>query len=95
MQGGWVYILTSRPNGLLHVGVTSELIRRIWQHREGTHPGFTRRYGLIRLVFFERHEEILAAIQREKNIKHWPRAWKIGLITAHNPRWADLYPTIL
>jgi putative endonuclease len=89
-----VYIMTIRPNGPLYVGVTSNLVRRVWEHRERVHPGFTKPYGLVRLVFFERHEEILAAIQREKNIKHWPRAWKVALIATQNPGWEDLYPSL-
>jgi len=91
MQGGWVYIMTNRPNGTLYVGVTGELVRRIWEHREGVVEGFTKRYTLKRLVYFERHEDIRSAIQREKNIKHWPRAWKIRLILEANPTWGDLY----
>jgi putative endonuclease len=66
-------------------------MRRAWEHREGILGGFTKRYGLKRLVFIERHEEIIRAIQREKNIKHWPRAWKIDLIVASNPGWDDLF----
>ena len=91
MQGGWVYIMTNRPNGTLYVGVTSDLARRVWEHREGVVDGFTKTYGLNRLVFAERHEEISAAIQREKNMKHWPRAWKVRLILAQNPNWDDFY----
>jgi putative endonuclease len=91
MHGGWVYILTDRPYGTLYVGVTNDIIRRAWEHREGILGGFSKRYGLKRLVFVERHEEILRAIQREKNIKHWPRAWKIDLIVASNPGWDDLF----
>lgn len=79
------------PNGTLYVGVTSNLARRIWEHREGLADGFTKRYGLKRLVYAERHDDIRAAIQREKNLKHWPRAWKAGLILADNPPWEDLY----
>ena len=67
------------------------MVRRAWEHREGTLGGFTKRYGLKRLVFIERHEEIIRAIQREKNIKHWPRAWKLDLIVASNPGWDDLF----
>ncbi|WP_425467694.1 GIY-YIG nuclease family protein [Phreatobacter stygius] len=88
--GGWVYIMTNRPNGTLYTGVASDLSRRAWEHREGAMPGFTRRYGLKMLVFFERFEDIRDAIQREKNIKHWPRAWKVRLILAENPDWVDL-----
>ncbi|HEX9491185.1 MAG TPA: GIY-YIG nuclease family protein [Stellaceae bacterium] len=91
MAGGWVYIMTNRPNGALYVGVTSDLARRAWEHREGTSDGFTKRYGLKRLVFAEHHEDIRAAIQREKNLKHWPRAWKVRLIRTENPDWVDLY----
>jgi putative endonuclease len=91
MQGSWVYIMTNRPNGTLYVGVTSDLIRRIWEHHEGVAEGSTKRYALKRLVYVERHEDIRSAIQREKNIKHWPRAWKIRLILQANPTWDDLY----
>ncbi len=91
MQGGWVYIMANRPNGTLYLGVTSDLVRRVWEHREGITDGFTKRYGLKRLVWFERHDEIGSAIQREKTMKHWPRAWKVRLILAANPRWEDLY----
>ncbi len=73
MRGGWIYILTNRPNGTLYIGVTSNLIQRVWQHREGVVPGFTKRYGLKRLVYFEAYDDISVAIQREKNVKHWPR----------------------
>jgi len=91
MQGGWVYIMSNRPNGTIYVGVTSDLARRAWEHREGVADGFTKRYGLKRLVFTERHEDIRTAIQREKTMKHWPRAWKVRVIEAQNPGWDDLY----
>ncbi len=94
MQGGWVYVMTNLPNGTLYVGVTSDLARRVWEYRQGVADGFTKRYGLKRLVFVERHEDIRAAIQREKNIKHWSRAWKVRLILAANPDWSDLYDQI-
>ncbi|MFA5122102.1 GIY-YIG nuclease family protein [Zavarzinia sp.] len=93
-MGGWVYIVTNRPNGTLYVGVTGDLLRRSFEHREGLVDGFTKRYGLKRLVWYEAHDEIALAIQREKNIKHWPRAWKMRLIHAANPTWADLYDAI-
>jgi putative endonuclease len=89
--GGWVYIVTNKRNGTLYTGVTSNLARRAWEHREGHVAGFTTRYDLKLLVLVERHETIYGAIQREKNIKHWPRAWKVALIEASNPDWADLY----
>lgn len=75
MTGGWVYIMTSRPNGTLYTGVTNDIVRRAYEHRTGAIRGFTKRYGLHRLVYFEWHDDIRAAIQREKNIKEWPRAW--------------------
>jgi putative endonuclease len=91
MKGGWVYIVTNRPNGTLYIGVTSNLARRAREHREGAVEGFTKRYGLKRLVYAERHDDIARAIQREKNLKHWTRAWKVSLIMRDNPRWDDLY----
>jgi len=90
MLGGWVYIMTNRRDGVLYVGVTSDLHKRIWEHREGVVEGFTKKYRLKRLVYAERRDTILSAIQREKNIKHWPRAWKVELITGQSPDWADL-----
>jgi putative endonuclease len=93
--GGWVYIMTNRRNGTLYTGVTNDLVRRVWEHREGVAEGFTRRYSLKSLVvYFERHETIAAAIQREHNIKHWPRRWKARLILAANPERDDLYDGI-
>ena len=94
MPGGWVYIMTNRPNGILYTGVTSDIARRAYEHREGLVPGFTRRYGLKRLVWMERHDDIRTAIQREKNIKHWSRAWKAQMIIEANPSWQDLYETL-
>ena len=94
-MGGWVYIMTSRANGPLYVGVTSDLPRRAWEHREGAVAGFTKSYRLKRLVFAEYHEDIRQAIQREKNIKHWPRSWKIDLIAHANPHWSDLYEQLI
>ncbi len=91
MPGGWVYIMTNRPNGVLYTGVTSDLARRVFEHREGLVKGFTKQYGLKRLVYVEFFEDIRAAIQREKNMKHSSRAWKVGLIIDVNPEWRDLY----
>ena len=73
MRGGWVYIVTNRPNGTLYLGATGDIARRAWEHREGVVDGFTKRYGLTRLVYAERHDDIAAAIRREKTMKHWPR----------------------
>src|SRR5690606_28744107 len=94
MKGGWVYIVTNKPDGTLYVGVTSDMRRRASEHRDGIYPGFTKRYGLKRLVYMERHEEIESAIARETRIKKWPRAWKVRLIHAFNPDWDDLYETL-
>ncbi|MBO6680426.1 GIY-YIG nuclease family protein, partial [Parvibaculum sp.] len=80
MSGGWVYIVTNRKRGTLYTGVTSDIARRAWEHREGVVEGFTLRYRLKRLVHVERFDDIRDAIQREKNIKHWSRGWKIELI---------------
>ncbi|WP_127089137.1 GIY-YIG nuclease family protein [Aquabacter cavernae] len=95
MGEAYVYILTNRPNGTLYVGVTNNIVRRVWEHREGVADGFTKRYGLKLLAYFERHEAISVAIQREKAMKHWPRAWKVRLILDLNPTWQDLYPSIV
>ena len=94
MADYFVYFLTNKPRGTLYVGVTDDLIRRIYEHREGAVPGFTKRYGLKQLVHFERFNDPNTAIQREKNIKHWSRAWKLDLVTNANPQWRDLYTDI-
>jgi putative endonuclease len=94
MAGTFVYILTNKPRGTLYVGVTNDLARRVHQHREGVLPGFTKRYGLKQLVHFERYDTPALAIQREKNIKHWSRAWKLQLVESSNPKWRDLYSDI-
>ena len=95
MAGGWVYIITNRPNGTLYVGVTNNIQRRAWEHREGLCEGFSKRYGLTRLVYVEQHPTMIDAIRREKAIKRWRRAWKIRVILGANPDWTDLYETIL
>ena len=87
----YVYILASGRNGTLYVGVTNDVSRRAFQHKEGLADGFTKWYGVHRLVYYEAHDEISRALQREKNIKHWPRAWKLALIEEGNPQWLDLY----
>ena len=91
MRQGFVYIMTNRPRGVLYVGITSDLSRRVWEHRQGLVEGFTSRYGLTHLVYFESFQLVADAIQREKNLKHWPRRWKIELIETSNPEWRDLY----
>ena len=88
-----VYILASARNGTLYVGVTSNLLQRIWQHSQDA-TGFTAQYAVHRLVFYELHGDMEHAIQREKRLKHWHRAWKVRLIEESNPEWRDLYPEI-
>ena len=90
-MGGWVYIMTDRPFGTLYIGVTNDMARRAWEHRQGSGSAFTTRYRLSRLVFMERHEDIETAIRRESSLKHWPRSWKLDLIDSHNPGWDDLF----
>ncbi len=86
-----VYILASQRNGTLYTGVTSELSKRTWEHKNDMNEGFTKRYGVHQLVYFELHSDMLTAITREKQIKKWNRAWKIRLIETMNPEWRDLY----
>ena len=90
----WVYILASTIGGTLYVGVTNNLLRRGYEHREDMVAGFTKKYRIHRLVYFEPHTDIEAAIRREKRLKRWNRAWKIRLIEESNPNWDDLYPKI-
>jgi putative endonuclease len=94
-MGYWVYILASKPGGTLYTGVTNNLVRRAFEHRQGLVRGFTKRYGVKTLVYFEQHDTASVAIQREKNIKHWSREWKIDLIVGLNPTWRDLYDEIV
>jgi len=94
MKGGYVYIMTNKPQGTLYVGVTSNLARRVWEHREGVIDGFTRRYDLKRLAHYEFYGDIRHALQREKNLKHWPCLWKLALVQESNPEWSDLYETL-
>jgi putative endonuclease len=95
MKPGWIYIMTNRANGTLYTGVTSDLVRRVSQHRDGVIEGFTQDYGLKRLVYFEHYDGIAHAIQREKNVKHWPRAWKVNLILSTTPYWTDLFDQLV
>ena len=91
----YVYILASRPGGALYVGVTNNLIRRIREHRNARVARHTAKYAINKLVHFEIFDSAHAAIQREKNIKHWPRAWKTKIIAEKNPTWHDLYDEIV
>ena len=90
-----VYVLASKRNGTLYVGVTSDLIKRVYEHKHGLADGFTKKYKIHRLVYFEMHEDMNAAITREKQIKKWNRAWKLELIEKNNPAWKDLYESIV
>ena len=89
------YILASKRNGTLYTGVTSDLHKRVWEHQQGLAEGFTRKYRVHRLVYFELHEDMLAAITREKQIKKWNRAWKLRIIEQQNPNWENLWLRIL
>jgi putative endonuclease len=86
--------MASKPRGTLYTGVTSDLVRRVWEHREGEIPGFTRDYRVKMLVWYEEFTDIRDAIQREKNIKHWVRQWKLDLVESENPTWEDLWGRI-
>ena len=90
-----VYILASKRNGTLYIGVTSFLAKRIWEHKSDMLEGFTKRYGIHRLVWYELHESMESAIEQEKRLKKWRRSWKLELIQTTNPDWRDLYDTIL
>jgi putative endonuclease len=90
-----VYILSSKINGTLYVGVTSNLIKRVYEHKNKLVDGFTHKYDVDSLVYFEEHQSIDSVIEREKQIKKWNRSWKIRLIVKFNPDWADLYPEII
>ncbi|MDH5630966.1 MAG: GIY-YIG nuclease family protein [Gammaproteobacteria bacterium] len=90
----YVYIMANKKNGTLYIGVTSDLIQRVWQHKNKLVEGFSEKYGTNRLVYFEQHQEIIEAISREKQIKKWRRQWKIELIESKNPQWDDLWSQI-
>ena len=94
MKSYYVYILASRRDGAIYVGITSDLVKRVYEHRSKFVPGFTSRYNITRLVWFEVHGDPLTAISREKEIKKWRRAWKIALIVKDNPEWRDLWEEI-
>src|SRR5438105_1214116 len=95
MKTYFTYILASQKNGTLYVGVTSDLVGRVYQHRMGVEEGFTKKYGLKRLVYYEETSEVEVAIQREKQLKNWKREWKVQLIEKNNPDWNDLYEGIM
>jgi putative endonuclease len=90
-----VYILANKRNGTLYIGVTSNLLKRVWEHKNDLVAGFTKRYNVHLLVYYELHEDMESAITREKQLKKWNRAWKLELIEKQNPRWGDLWERIL
>ncbi|MGB0468175.1 MAG: GIY-YIG nuclease family protein [Pontibacterium sp.] len=95
MKKPYVYILASQQNGTLYIGVTSNLIQRIWQHKNNQVEGFTKKYAVHMLVYYEAHDTMLLAITREKQLKKWNRRWKIDFIARNNPHWRDLWPDII
>ena len=95
MKQYYVYILASKRNGTLYIGVTNDLTKRVWQHKSKIADGFTKKYGVDKLVYYEMTENIEGAILREKQLKNWHRQWKINLIQSKNPEWRDLYEDII
>jgi len=89
------YILANKRNGTLYIGVTSNLVKRIWEHKNKMVEGFTKRYNVHRLVWYEMHESMESAITREKRLKNWKRKWKLELIESNNPKWLDMYNKIV
>lgn len=95
MKQPCVYIMASKRNGTLYIGVTSNLVQRVWQHKNNLVEGFTNRYGIHILVWYEVHETMQSAIAKEKMVKNWKRVWKLALIEKNNPEWQDLYQNII
>jgi len=95
MKQPCVYMLSSQRNGTLYIGVTSDLIKRVWEHKQDFVEGFTKKYGVHDLVWYEQHEDMPTAIAREKTLKEWKRAWKLELIEKMNPLWKDLYEDLV
>ena len=95
MKEYYVYILTNKYNAVLYIGVTSDLIKRIWEHKNKIMKGFSSKYKIDKLVYFEQYNDIKQAIQREKRLKEWQRQWKVVLINSINPEWKDLYDEII
>jgi putative endonuclease len=94
MEDSYVYILASQRNGTLYVGSTTNLVQRIWEHKNKVRPGFTAKYNVHLLVYYEAHQELMEAARREKRLKNWCRQWKINIIEKLNPSWRDLYDEI-
>ncbi|KTD11234.1 GIY-YIG nuclease family protein [Legionella jamestowniensis] len=95
MKESYVYILASKYNGTLYIGLTSDLIRRVWEHKNKFVPGFTQKYNVTNLVYYEMFNDISLSAAREKRLKEWKRQWKIDLIQKNNPEWKDLYHEIV
>ena len=95
MKTYFIYIMASKKNGTLYIGMTNDLIRRVWQHKNDVHEGFTKKYSVHQLVYFESTHNVKGAITREKRLKKWNRQWKIDLIEKENPDWNDLYEMLL
>jgi putative endonuclease len=95
MKAGVVYIMANRKNGTIYIGVTSDLLKRVWEHKKGVVPGFTKKYGCKLLVWYEAHDDLQEARRRELQMKEWNRAWKVRLIEEGNLEWQDLYPTLM
>lgn len=95
MKDYYVYILASKLNGTLYIGVTSDIIKRVWEHKNNVTKGFASKYKVDKLVYFEKYGQAVQAIQREKRLKEWPRKWKLDLINQNNVQWVDLYQGII
>ena len=95
MKDYYVYILASKRNGTLYIGMTNDLVRRIYEHKQNLVPGFTQQYSVHRLVYYEQTTDSLSAIERERRLKKWKREWKLALIEKFNPTWTDLYEELL
>lgn len=95
MKRGFVYIMASSRNGTIYIGSTADLVQRVWQHRNGLVAGFTKAHGCKLLVWYETHDDLQEARRRELQLKKWKRQWKLSMIEAVNPEWADLYPTVI
>jgi len=95
MRAGYLYIMASRRNGTLYIGVTSDLVKRVWDHRNGLAPGFTKQHGCKMLVWYAASDDLQSARHRELQMKKWKRAWKVREIEETNPDWVDLYPTLV
>ena len=95
MKKGFVYIMSNKQDGVLYIGVTSDIVKRVYEHKNGFVDGFTKQYHLKNLVYYEIYDDIEEAIKREKQLKNWHREWKIELVNKQNPHWKDLYESIL